>query len=83
MLLLKHTLQQLLNMNTAGEDGPGPSSGSAVPLSSGWLLREPPWAAGENVTGVYLCPLPGRAVQQRTVKAEEMLDVLLSMSSLL
>lgn len=65
-------------MNTAGEDGPSVSSGSAVLMSSGWLLDEPPRAAARNVTGVDLCPLPGRAAQQRGVEAREMLDVLWS-----
>lgn len=59
----------MLNTNTAGEDGPGASSGSAVPMSSGWLLHEPPRAAAGNMTGVDLCPLPGRAAQQRGVEA--------------
>lgn len=71
MLPLKHTLQQLLDMNLAGEEGPGPSSGSAEPTLSGWLLQETPWAAAGSATGV----------QQRRVKAQEVMDVLLTMSS--
>lgn len=65
-------------MDTAGEDGSCPFSGSAVPMSSGRLLHEPLWAAGGDITGVYLCPFPGRAVHKERVKAHEMLDVLLS-----
>lgn len=57
VLLLKHTLQQLLNMKTGGEDGASPTSGSAVPMV-------------EMLTGASLCPLP-RAVQQGRVKAKE------------
>lgn len=64
MLLLKHTLQQLLNVNAACEDGPGPSSGSAVPTSPAFLLCEPHEAKG-NVTGIYVCPSPGGAVRKR------------------
>lgn len=65
MLLLKPTLQQLLNVNAACEDGPGPSSGSAVPTSPTLLLREPHEAKG-NLTGIYVCPSPGAAVWKRT-----------------
>lgn len=52
-------------MNTAGKEGPGPSSGPAELVLSGWLLQETPWGAAGNAA----------RVQQRRVKVQEIMDV--------
>lgn len=70
MLLLKHSLQQLLDLNLAGQEGLVPP---LAQQSSSYLLVTAGNSLGScgNATGV----------QQRRVKAQEMMDVLLVMSS--